>query len=564
MNATADSLLYWLGRTSLEASLLIGMVLLLRWSLGHRLTPGWRVALWAAVALKCLVPAVLPTGVGLGMFWNTDSRVAPTAAVIMEAQTAAVAIPMPLETAVDPVVNSPLSVLTILLGVWLAGVVMVIGLAVWRQWKFSRVVAQMTPCHDASLQSRISALAKTVGLRITPQIRFSDDAVVPSVFGLFHPTLLLPRDWALEDGAGAEQVLRHELTHLRRHDILWNWAGVVLQSLHWFNPFVWLAASRCQEDRELACDDCVLAAARQADRFAYGRELLRLQEAFSAPPALAGLAACVRNHPTLHQRILMITQPVVYRPWLQVACTAVLAAIVCLSFGSSASAQDEKAATRTREGERSRAGGESGERSRNDKTAKVGEEMGKKAGAEGEGNRKRGGEADGGKKAGPRDGDGAKQGMRDGEGARKRGGEGDGAAKTGPRDGEGGGRKGMRDGEGAARSAERDGEGRKGRGESGERGKSAEGGKSAESGAAGEKIVLRVVSGGDEVMVGKEKMPVNRLRGYLSEFLPEHAGAAVVVQADDDVPFKAVAGVLDAARDNGAKKAVIENAPKGE
>ena len=38
----------------------------------------------------------------------------------------------------------------------------------------------------------------------------------------------------------------------------------------------------------------------------YGHTLLRIQETFFAPPAIAGLAPCVRNHPTLRQRILMI------------------------------------------------------------------------------------------------------------------------------------------------------------------------------------------------------------------------------------------------------------------
>ena len=44
-------------------------------------------------------------------------------------------------------------------------------------------------------------------------------------------------------------------------------------------------------------------------------------------------------------------------------------------------------------------------------------------------------------------------------------------------------------------------------------------------------------------------------------FFPElQAGRPVVIEADDNVPSKVVAEVLDAVRDNGAKKAVVRSA----
>ena len=58
-------------------------------------------------------------------------------------------------------------------------------------------------------------------------------------------------------------VLLHELAHLKRHDLAVNWLLGLLQSVHWFNPALWLVFRRVRADREVACDELVLAAARR-------------------------------------------------------------------------------------------------------------------------------------------------------------------------------------------------------------------------------------------------------------------------------------------------------------
>lgn len=129
------------------------------------------------------------------------------------------------------------------------------------------------------------------------------------------------------------------------------------------------------------------------------------------------------------------------------------------------------------------------------------------------------------------------------------------AERDGSRDGEKA-RTGSRDGEGMKKGGERDGEGRKPSAESGQKPRKSDGDR--ESTSSGEVITLKVIDGGDTVLIGDEKVPMNRLRGFLSTFLPEHQGARVEVSASDDIPLKVLHNTVDAVRDNGNKKVSIK------
>src|SRR5439155_13518464 len=148
--------------------------------------------------------------------------------------------------------------------------------------------------------------------------------------GFIRPRLLLPSH-VLADFAPAELrlIALHELAHLKRHDVAINWLLAVLQSLHWFNPILWLAFARLRSDRELAADEMVLSMTTQGDRDCYGQTIVKLLQNLSRRPVLAGAVGTVgileRAHP-LRRRITMIAQfSSSNRRWTIAAATCMLA-----------------------------------------------------------------------------------------------------------------------------------------------------------------------------------------------------------------------------------------------
>lgn len=99
-----------------------------------------------------------------------------------------------------------------------------------------------------------------------------DAVTTPLLVGLFRPCVLLPNIGVTADQA--RYVFLHELMHFRRRDLWFKLLLVIVRSLHWFNPFVWLAAKKAEEDIELACDADVLNKSVCVTRREYGDTIL--------------------------------------------------------------------------------------------------------------------------------------------------------------------------------------------------------------------------------------------------------------------------------------------------
>lgn len=344
----------WLLRTTLEGSLLIASVLGLSWTLGRHLGPSWRVTLWALVGLKLLIPAFLPSAPGFGA-WFRPEPAAETTEIPLQAEyvpvlelTPVLAVPAtlsPLTTSTLEEATAPLtlpSIGQILFSIWITGLVAFLAGLVWHQCRFvSRYGLQ--PDDDPRLLSLVREVAATLGVNREIKVLLGPEGTTPAVFGAWKCRLILPRDWETRfEGEVLRYLILHEMEHIRHRDVLLNWMAAAVNALHWFNPLVWVAVSRFQSDRELRCDANTLSRLKPEERFEYGRTLLRVQSEFVPAPAIAGVAPCVRNHPTLRHRILMITNPTRRKSWLNAILALGITGLIALSFGS-ATAEEEKA-----------------------------------------------------------------------------------------------------------------------------------------------------------------------------------------------------------------------------
>jgi beta-lactamase regulating signal transducer with metallopeptidase domain len=96
----------------------------------------------------------------------------------------------------------------------------------------------------------------------------------PATLGWIRPTVLLPTLCLEQDSSELQDVLRHELHHVRRRDFLFARFAAPLRALLFFHPAVWYAFNKIQFERELACDLAVVSES-PARRVKYAECLIR-------------------------------------------------------------------------------------------------------------------------------------------------------------------------------------------------------------------------------------------------------------------------------------------------
>jgi beta-lactamase class D/beta-lactamase regulating signal transducer with metallopeptidase domain len=203
---------------------------------------------------------------------------------------------------------------------WL--VVYLLGLAwqVGKLWRAQRLLARLAAGGlNAGLASEATAHA---GAALS--VIEVDAPVSPMLLGPYKPRLLLPRHLRAFDPLQRRLIVEHELTHWRRRDLHWMLAGVVLQTLLWFNPFMRLLRASLLWAQELGCDRDVLRGRPAQERKAYAAALVAQLKwqchpgAFSSALAFGGAGT-----ETVKARVALIRTPANPANAMRVRCAAI-------------------------------------------------------------------------------------------------------------------------------------------------------------------------------------------------------------------------------------------------
>lgn len=131
---------------------------------------------------------------------------------------------------------------------------------------------------------------------------------VPTAIGFYKPAIILPA-WLLESTPAEElkYILLHELAHLRRRDDWTNLAQKILKALLFFLPSVWWIERKLSLEREMACDDAVLA--HSGSPRGYAECLARVAERSFLRRQIALAQAVVGRVRQLTTRVATILDP---------------------------------------------------------------------------------------------------------------------------------------------------------------------------------------------------------------------------------------------------------------
>lgn len=165
-------------------------------------------------------------------------------------------------------------------------------------------------------------------VRYRDNIYESDDIPSPFVLGVFSPRIYIP--FRLSDRE-REYILRHEKYHIHRRDYLTKIIAVLITSVYWFHPLVWVSYFCMVRDMEMSCDEYVLSEMEEDVRQDYSRSLL----AFAANERRFTLGTLTFGETDTRSRIKHVLKFKKKGKWMSVLAIVLFALVgtACLTNG---------------------------------------------------------------------------------------------------------------------------------------------------------------------------------------------------------------------------------------
>lgn len=271
-----------------SSSVLILIVLALRWVLRGKVSLRLQYGLWALVLLRLLTPlSFFSTGFSVQNFTTQFvPSVEEIAAIDLPRQSYSDAYEQVVREYgakgidVERLNGSELETLDyeamerMNSGVTVGELVGNIALAVW----LAGIAIFLSVTLGCNLRFRAKLRRDRVALEVpntSLPVYVTHQVQTPCLFGLFRPAIYLTPEVAVDE-TRLRHVLEHELTHYYHCDYITAPLRCIALALHWYNPLVWVAAKAARQDGELACDEGTIARLGESERIEYGHTLIEL------------------------------------------------------------------------------------------------------------------------------------------------------------------------------------------------------------------------------------------------------------------------------------------------
>lgn len=317
----------WVLYSSVMASILAGVIILLKWLIKDRLGVRWQYGVWFLVMLRLIIPYAPQSNFSaFNLFYIIGEKNNSPVSIIITAwedHSPATSIAVkpenkPITTVKEDIPstdqtsntdNGSFSYISIAVLLWLLGIIALGSYTLAATIQFWRKVRMQEAFNDENILKIISECKNKLKLKTDIIMHNTKLVKTPAVFGFFRPRLLLPV--GIEKHLSSNElkyIIYHELSHIKRKDILLNCIISALRIIHWFNPILWYSFYRIRQDSELECDALAMSHIDQSECKKYGATIIKLLETLSKDRSICGMAGMVEDKSQIKKRIKMISK----------------------------------------------------------------------------------------------------------------------------------------------------------------------------------------------------------------------------------------------------------------
>ncbi len=287
MTVLVDTFLHLLEVSVATSAVILPLCLASR-SINKRYAAKWKYFIWLVLAVRLTIPVNLPsiTHISFTPGWiqastvetaqvndhsDGESAVVEKEAAILTDKSVSVVnnMPQPTETEAPAAWNlTDIAAVT-----WVTGVCVFLVYECFIYWIFRNdMVANGKKATKNRIEAKIDTISQEIHLHREVRVVVHERCQSPMMIGVIRPVLVIPHEHYTD--SHFDMIVRHELTHCKRHDIVFKMFLTAVNALHWFNPIVYLMVHEANADIELCCDADVLRNADSVQRKTYAESIL--------------------------------------------------------------------------------------------------------------------------------------------------------------------------------------------------------------------------------------------------------------------------------------------------
>ncbi len=159
--------------------------------------------------------------------------------------------------------------------IWICGILL-FGFTRGMRYYFSlhKMERWSYPADNEEMQELYFRICRKKHIKNPPRLLVWEGLTSPMLAGIRNPGLYVPeKAFTLEE---LEFIFSHELSHYMRHDLWYKMLMLIVTTIYWFNPALYLMQREAEKDIENLCDGKMAAHYTMKDRMKYGELLLKI------------------------------------------------------------------------------------------------------------------------------------------------------------------------------------------------------------------------------------------------------------------------------------------------
>ncbi|EHI99517.1 peptidase M56 BlaR1 [Clostridium sp. DL-VIII] len=264
-------------RIALISSIGICIILLLKKTLFKKYTQSFNYYIWLIVIIRMILPFKIPIYLNQNLMINKLSTFSSlnTDKAISEASNNGISLNSSSNTnqIIDATKHFNINTFEILSYLWLIITLIIIIYRIFSYLKLKRTILDLSiNVQDEKTNYIYNDLLNETTIKKNIILKISDYTSVPFGIGIFKSYIILPKiDY---EESEVIWILRHELMHYKKKDLIYKLLVMVVTSIYWFNPLIYVMNKYINIECELSCDEKILHKCDFNERKNYALTLL--------------------------------------------------------------------------------------------------------------------------------------------------------------------------------------------------------------------------------------------------------------------------------------------------